>query len=93
MTIIQIGKELRINLEEIVDVSTIIEASTDEFDDYEDCGYNEEDWMDRFFVKTISHGYGKTFTITECDVPNVKETHEKLTALWLEFTNTNVIKL
>lgn len=89
MTIIQIGDKLRINLEEIMDVSEILEASTDEFNDYEDCGYNEEDWMDRFFVKTNK----KTFTITEYDVPNIQETHAKLTALWLEFTNANVIKL
>ena len=74
MTIIQIGDKLRINLEEIMDVSEILEASTDEFNDYEDCGYNEEDWMDRFFVKTNK----KTFTITECDVPKCKRNTRKI---------------
>ena len=89
MTIIQIGDFVRVNIEEILDVSDIIPASTEEFNDNEGSSDDEEDWMDRFQLKTSKISY----IVTEYDVPNLKETHAKLTTLWLEFTNANVIKL
>lgn len=89
MTIIQIGTQLRVNLEDILDVSDIIPPSSYQFDDSEDSGDDEEDWMYRFEIKTKDGIY----TITENHVTDLKTTHVKLTQMWLEYTKANVIKL
>lgn len=89
MTIIQIGTHLRVNLEDILDVSDIIPPSFDQFDDSEDSEDDEDDWTYRFEIKTKNGIY----TITEHHTPDLKTTHAKLTQMWLEYTKDNVIKL
>jgi len=90
-TIIQIGDKVRVDIMNILDITPIIEPNTHKFDDSEDSGCDEKEWMHRYYITTEK----KTYCITEYDLKDLnhlKETHTKLMSLWIN-NNNNVIIL